>query len=108
MKIYEIESNIINRISDSDLRTTIGKDDVVGSSIGGLPYPWKRLVHIDAYRLEKYEELEVLGWEQLVADPNNLILVEWPENAGIDKNKNPELIELGFEIVDDRYNIKEI
>ncbi|MEI6304478.1 MAG: tRNA (adenosine(37)-N6)-threonylcarbamoyltransferase complex ATPase subunit type 1 TsaE [Candidatus Taylorbacteria bacterium] len=80
----------------------------VKSSIESIPYPWKRLVHIDAYRLEKYEELEVLGWEQLIADAGNLIIVEWPENAGIDRNKNPELIELGFEIVDDKYNIKEV
>ena len=45
--------------------------------------PWKRLVHIDAYRLERREELEVLEWEKLVADKNNLILVEWPENVGL-------------------------
>ncbi len=45
--------------------------------------PWKRLIHIDAYRLERAEELEALGWEQLVADKNNLILVEWPENVGL-------------------------
>lgn len=69
---------------------------------------WKRLVHIDAYRLEKYEELEVLNWEQLIADPNNLIVVEWPENAGIDKNKNPELVELKFQIIGGTYNISEL
>lgn len=47
--------------------------------------PWKRLVHIDAYRLERREELEALNWEQLVADKNNLILVEWPEQVGLKK-----------------------
>ena len=46
--------------------------------------PWKRLVHIDAYRLERHEELEVLEWEKLVADKNNLILIEWPENVGLE------------------------
>ncbi|MEK7646329.1 MAG: tRNA (adenosine(37)-N6)-threonylcarbamoyltransferase complex ATPase subunit type 1 TsaE [Patescibacteria group bacterium] len=44
---------------------------------------WKRLVHIDAYRLERREELEVLKWEQLIADRHNLILIEWPENVGL-------------------------
>ena len=48
-----------------------------------LNYPWKRLVHIDAYRLERREELEALNFEQLVADVNNLILIEWPENVGL-------------------------
>jgi tRNA threonylcarbamoyladenosine biosynthesis protein TsaE len=48
-----------------------------------LNYPWKRLVHIDAYRLERREELEALGFEQLTADASNLILVEWPEHVGL-------------------------
>lgn len=57
--------------------------------------PWKRLVHIDAYRLERREELDVLEWEKLVADKNNLILIEWPENAGL-KDFEP-LAHLKFE-----------
>lgn len=61
MKIYEIGSN--------------NQRPIINCRI-----PWKRLVHIDAYRLEKAEELEALGWEELVADKNNLIMVEWPEN----------------------------
>ncbi len=44
---------------------------------------WKRLVHIDAYRLEKREELEVLDWENIIADRNNLVLIEWPENVSL-------------------------
>ena len=40
-----------------------------------------RLIHIDAYRLESAKELEVLNFEELVEDPNNLILIEWPENV---------------------------
>lgn len=44
---------------------------------------WKRLIHIDVYRLERREELEALRWEELVTDPHNLILMEWPENVGL-------------------------
>lgn len=45
---------------------------------------FKRLIHIDAYRLEKESELLHLGWQDLIKAPENLILVEWPENvAGI-------------------------
>lgn len=40
------------------------------------------LIHIDAYRLEKAEEIEKLGWREMIADPKNLILIEWPENVG--------------------------
>jgi len=40
---------------------------------------WNHLIHIDAYRLESPHELEVLGWREIVAEPSNLILIEWPE-----------------------------
>jgi tRNA threonylcarbamoyladenosine biosynthesis protein TsaE len=49
--------------------------------------PWKKLVHIDAYRLEKKEELTALQWETVIADPQNLILIEWPENVGLTEFK---------------------
>ena len=42
---------------------------------------WLRFVHIDAYRLKSARELEVLGWKELVADPGNLIVLEWPERV---------------------------
>jgi len=43
------------------------------------PRLWTHLIHIDAYRLKDAHELEVLGWHDMVQDPNNLILIEWPE-----------------------------
>src|SRR4051812_11428104 len=42
---------------------------------------WKHLVHIDAYRLESSRELERLGWAEIIADPENLVLIEWPEKV---------------------------
>ncbi len=39
------------------------------------------LIHIDAYRLEKSEELVSLGWKIIISDPHNLILIEWPEKV---------------------------
>lgn len=45
---------------------------------------FSHLIHIDAYRLEKEDELVSLGWNKIISDPKNLILVEWPEKvAGI-------------------------
>lgn len=44
-------------------------------------FPWKKLVHIDAYRLEQGRELVVIDFEKYAADAGNLILIEWPENV---------------------------
>lgn len=42
---------------------------------------FKKLVHIDAYRLEHEDELAKLGWSALIENSENLILVEWPERV---------------------------
>lgn len=57
---------------------------------------FKRLVHIDAYRIEENNEMIVLGFEELLKDPENLICIEWADNI---KNLLPEnKIGLNFEI----------
>jgi len=40
---------------------------------------FERLIHMDAYRLKGRQHLKVLGWDELLKDPGNLIIVEWPE-----------------------------
>jgi tRNA threonylcarbamoyladenosine biosynthesis protein TsaE len=50
-------------------------------SLPGESGGFSRLVHIDAYRLESAAELSRLGWQELVADPKTLVLVEWPEKV---------------------------
>jgi tRNA threonylcarbamoyladenosine biosynthesis protein TsaE len=42
---------------------------------------YSKLIHIDAYRLKSKEELEKLGWQEIATDPQNLILIEWPEQV---------------------------
>jgi tRNA threonylcarbamoyladenosine biosynthesis protein TsaE len=39
--------------------------------------PFKEFYHFDFYRLEKPKELKVLGWEEKIADPRKIIVVEW-------------------------------
>ena len=39
------------------------------------------LIHIDAYRLDKGEDLIRLGWETITKDSKNLIIIEWPQNV---------------------------
>jgi tRNA threonylcarbamoyladenosine biosynthesis protein TsaE len=42
-------------------------------------FPWEFLIHGDMYRLESGSDLEKLGWQELLQDPKNLIIIEWPE-----------------------------
>lgn len=43
---------------------------------------FKKLVHIDAYRIEKEEELKILKLEDQVLEKGTLVVIEWPENFG--------------------------
>jgi len=43
---------------------------------------FKKIVHIDAYRFENPDEASTIRLHELVADPKNLILIEWPELLG--------------------------
>tara|TARA_B100000745_G_C19847778_1_gene281386 strand:- start:27 stop:461 length:435 start_codon:yes stop_codon:yes gene_type:complete len=40
---------------------------------------FEQLVHIDAYRLEKGEDLGPIEFDQLLKSPKNLVVLEWPE-----------------------------
>lgn len=42
---------------------------------------FKRLVHIDAYRLKGGAELAPLGFDELMKDPQALVFMEWPERV---------------------------
>lgn len=47
----------------------------------------KHFYHVDLYRLEKAEEIEVLGLKEIWSDPENLVVIEWAEKI---KNLLPE------------------
>jgi tRNA threonylcarbamoyladenosine biosynthesis protein TsaE len=40
---------------------------------------FKNLIHIDAYRMEKDEDILMLGWKDQIENKENLIFIEWPE-----------------------------
>lgn len=42
--------------------------------------PRSPVFHIDLYRIERKEDLEQLGWSDIV-NSNALVIVEWPERA---------------------------
>ncbi len=58
---------------------------------------FKKLIHIDAYRLESTKELENLGWKELIEDKSNIICIEWPEKVA---EVMPSHIMLRFEYVE--------
>lgn len=55
---------------------------------------FKRLIHIDAYRLTD-ADARGIGWEEYTRNPDNLIIVEWPENLGEKTAHNIPTIRLG-------------
>jgi len=60
---------------------------------------FNKLIHIDAYRLNSGQDLLRLGWSEIIADPKNLILVEWPEI--IEDIWQPEFKIINFEFIDE-------
>lgn len=60
---------------------------------------FKRLIHIDAYRLERVEELVQLGFADLLSEPGHLIVIEWPERVA--DVLPAELVNIDFKFIDD-------
>lgn len=40
---------------------------------------FKKFYHVDLYRIESDRDIEGLGLLELLHDPNNIILIEWPD-----------------------------
>ncbi len=66
---------------------------------------FSHLIHIDAYRLEKSSEALHLGWQEIIADPKNLILIEWPERVA---DIMPEHIHINFRHIENEQREIEI
>ena len=63
------------------------------------------LIHMDLYRLESPDELWELGWSQLGAD-GEVVLIEWPERAADVMPKDHWLIDLS--VADEEPLLREI
>lgn len=78
---------------------TVTSPTFVIEKIYALESPeFKHLIHIDAYRLAKSEELKHLGWHDIIKDPANLILIEWPER--VSEIMPAEHIQIKFNSID--------
>ncbi len=40
---------------------------------------YKHFYHLDCYRLENPEEILELGFAEIIANPENIVAIEWPE-----------------------------
>jgi len=41
---------------------------------------FKKLIHIDAYRISNSEEFLDLGWQDIISYKHNFVVIEWPSN----------------------------
>lgn len=61
---------------------TVTSPTFVIEKIYKITHPeFDHFIHIDAYRIERSEELAKLGWNAIVNNPRNLIVIEWPERV---------------------------
>jgi tRNA threonylcarbamoyladenosine biosynthesis protein TsaE len=59
--------------------------------------PHKMLFHLDAYRLKNEKELLHLGWKEIIANPEHIVFIEWPENVKKAMPKNAKYIEISHD-----------
>lgn len=62
------------------------------------------VVHIDTYRLDGVDDLKTLGFETVISDTHNLVLIEWPEK--VESILPEDKLMVDFRFVDDK--IREI
>lgn len=62
--------------------------------------PFKKLIHIDTYRIDLQDELVRLNWPENISQSKNLVVIEWPENI-LDILPNKNTISLYFKFIDE-------
>jgi tRNA A37 threonylcarbamoyladenosine biosynthesis protein TsaE len=41
---------------------------------------FENVFHIDAYRLKKLDDFLALNFKEIISNPKNIVLIEWPQN----------------------------
>lgn len=72
----------IAEVVNSPTFTVMKKYRIPVSPAGRQDEKYKNFYHIDCYRLESPEEILVLGFEEIISDPENIVAVEWAEKIG--------------------------
>ena len=60
---------------------------------------FKNFFHFDCYRLDTSEEIINLGFKEIIANPENIVAIEWPEK--IEKFLPPQRTEIIFKIINE-------
>ena len=60
-------------------------------------YGFKKLIHIDAYRLDSGAEILKLNFQEDLNNPDNLILIEWPER--VEGAMPTDIIRINFKFI---------
>lgn len=60
-------------------------------------FGFKKLIHIDAYRLDSSSEILKLNFQEDLNSPNNLILIEWPER--VEGAMPADIIKVNFKFI---------
>jgi len=83
------------------VKQTVTSPTFVIEKIYKLPkeQKFRHIIHIDAYRLGGGEEMIELGWNEIIQNPKNIILIEWPEKIADILPK--DLKKIKFEFVDE-------
>ena len=71
-----------------------GREGVSGRGVG-----FSNFYHIDCYRIEKSWQLQELGFEEIINNPENIVAIEWPER--ISEILPKDAIKIKFEFVDE-------
>ena len=58
---------------------------------------FKKLIHIDAYRLDSGSEILKLNFQEDLNNPDNLILIEWPER--VEGAMPADIIKINFKFI---------
>lgn len=59
----------------------------------------KTFYHLDLYRIEREQDLEGLGMEEILSDKNAIVVIEWAERLG--SRLPQDRIDIYFENLDD-------
>ncbi|MDD2786081.1 MAG: tRNA (adenosine(37)-N6)-threonylcarbamoyltransferase complex ATPase subunit type 1 TsaE [Patescibacteria group bacterium] len=86
MRIYNVPRttyDVRRRGSKSDVRNSAKRTFPSGLSlrVEDSEADIRRLVHVDAYRIEDEKDLVVLDLDEELSEPGTVVLIEWPENA---------------------------
>lgn len=89
-----------------DIKETISSPTFVIQKIYEIPeenreskrHSFKKLIHMDMYRLENEEDLKSVDWEFYKNSEDNILFVEWPNQ--IWQNRPEKMIEIKIEHIE--------